>query len=116
MSWTTIPSILIALTGFLILGFHNNATNSDTQLNDILVILDNDFSIGLHLLLPLVVVLFLAYKKTPAFPAVILGSLSGALCAIAFQFEGIVLFADDDNFRAYCCCIKRYLDHYVFWL
>jgi len=106
MSWTTVPSILIALTGFLILGFNNNATNSDTQLNDILVILDNDFSIGLHLLLPLVVVLFLAYKKTPAFPTVILGSLSGALCALIFQFEGIVKFANDDSLLPIVAALK----------
>ena len=106
MSWTTVPSILIALTGFLILGFNNNATNSDTQLNDILVILDNDFSIGLHLLLPLVVVLFLAYKKTPAFPTVILGSLSGALCALIFQFEGIVKFANDESLLPIVAALK----------
>ena len=106
MSWTTIPSILIALTGFLILGFNNNTTNSDTQLNDILIVLDNDFSIGLHLLLPLTVVLFLAYKKTPAFPTVILGSLAGAVCAIVFQFESIVKFAGDDNLLPIVAALK----------
>ncbi|PAJ75103.1 Na+/H+ antiporter NhaC [Pseudoalteromonas sp. NBT06-2] len=106
MSWTTVPSILIALTGFLILGFNSNVANSNTQLNGILMVLDSDFDIGLHLLLPLVVVLFLAYKKKPAFPTVILGSLAGALCALVFQFEGIVKFANDDNLLPLIAALK----------
>ena len=50
--------------------------------------------------------LFLAYKKTPAFPTVILGSLAGALCALLFQFDGIVKFAKDESLLPIIAALK----------
>lgn len=97
MTWTTIPSILIALIGFLFLGLTVESTNISTDLDSTLMLIEQNYHPGVSLLLPLLVVLVLAYKKVPAFPTVILGTLAGAICAAIFQFDNVVKFADDAN-------------------
>jgi Na+:H+ antiporter, NhaC family len=96
MTWTTIPSISIALLGFLFLGLTAEHTDVATSLDGTLSLIEQNYAPGLHLLLPLLVVLFLAYKKVPAFPTVILGTLAGAICAAIFQFDNVLAFVNDD--------------------
>ncbi|ABV35088.1 Na+/H+ antiporter NhaC [Shewanella sediminis HAW-EB3] len=97
MVWTTTPSIIIALIGFVILGFSTQSSGGSSDLESTLNILQSQYAPGVHLLLPLLVVLLLAYKKVPAFPTVILGTFAGAICAAIFQFDNIIEFVGDDN-------------------
>ncbi|WP_185817616.1 Na+/H+ antiporter NhaC [Shewanella atlantica] len=97
MVWTTTPSIIIALIGFVILGFSTQSAGGSSDLEATLNILQSQYEPGVHLLLPLLVVLGLAYKKVPAFPTVILGTFAGAACAAAFQFDNIIAFVGDDS-------------------
>jgi NhaC family Na+:H+ antiporter len=97
MTWTTIPSISIALVLYLILGFtsdlESNVVNIDAQLE----LIESNFTIGLYLLLPMVAVLGMAVKKMPAFPAMVVGTLVGVLFAVIFQQDVILKFVDADG-------------------
>jgi len=96
MFWTTIPSISTALVLFLILGFSADTAPSTSAISDLSQQLAEQFNISLFNLVPLVVLLVLAMKKIPAFPAVAIGALMGALWAVIFQQELILRLASDN--------------------
>jgi Na+:H+ antiporter, NhaC family len=85
MAYTTVPSILISLTIFLIIGLR---TYGNTEFNDINPILDaisGTFHITPLLFLVPVLVIILIVRKVAALPALFIGTLAGALCALIFQ-------------------------------
>ncbi|MFT5755644.1 MAG: NhaC family Na+:H+ antiporter [Alteromonadaceae bacterium] len=97
MLWTTIPSISIALILFLIIGFNHSSENlGSTQAIETLTnTLESTYNITILNLIPLVVLLFLAVKKMPAFPAVAIGAIIGAIWAAIFQQELIFTMAEE---------------------
>jgi len=92
MLWTTIPSISIALILFLILGFNHSSGNigSTESIEKLIGTLEATYNITILNLIPLAVLLFLAVKKMPAFPAVAIGAIIGAIWAGIFQQELIL--------------------------
>ncbi len=93
MLWTTVPGFIIALVVFALIGSSGAATPEEiTQLKSAL---DSQFSIGLHLLFPLVFMLFLVYRRVPAYPAIILSALVGGVFALVFQGEAVARLAGD---------------------
>ncbi|MBQ4889351.1 Na+/H+ antiporter NhaC [Shewanella sp. MMG014] len=106
MTWTTVPSIIIALIVFTFLGLSADVSSFNSQLGDTLTLLENTYQPGLHLLLPLLVVLFLANKKMPAFPTVIIGTLAGAICAAIFQFDNVITYVNDPQLLPVIAIIK----------
>tara|TARA_R110000744_G_C19323730_1_gene557887 strand:- start:225 stop:1682 length:1458 start_codon:yes stop_codon:yes gene_type:complete len=92
MLWTTVPSITIALILFLIIGF--NHSSGDIGNTDSIVsltsTLENTYNISALNLIPLLILLVMAYKKMPAFPAVAIGAVIGAIWALIFQQELIM--------------------------
>jgi NhaC family Na+:H+ antiporter len=97
MFWTTIPSIITALILFLLLGFSEETTATTSSINDLSNQLSKQFNISVFNLAPLVVLLFLAVRKMPAFPAVAIGALMGGVWAILFQQELILKLASDNT-------------------
>ena len=98
MLWTTIPSISIALVLFLIIGFDHSSTNVGNTANSIETLtstLEATYNISALNLIPLAVLLFLAFKKMPAFPAVAIGAIIGGIWAVIFQQELIHSMATD---------------------
>ncbi len=97
MLWTTIPSISIALILFLIIGFNHSSANvgSTESIETLTSTLEATYNITALNLIPLVVLLFLAFKKMPAFPAVAIGAVIGAIWAAFFQQELIHKMAED---------------------
>lgn len=85
MLWTTFPSISIALLAFFILGFQTTSTASSDAISALNQQLAAQFNLGIMNLFPVVVLLVLAFKKVPAFPAVCIGAIVGALSACVFQ-------------------------------
>ncbi|MCW3172857.1 Na+/H+ antiporter NhaC [Shewanella subflava] len=106
MTWTTVPSIIIALIGFTFLGLTAEATPVENQLTDSLALLERTFNPGIHLLFPLLVVLYLANRKMPAFPTVILGTLAGAVCAAIFQYDNVLAYVHDDTISPLLALVK----------
>ena len=94
MLWTTVPSFIIALILFLILGFNAQDIPNNARIAQITSILNENFNIGIAMLVPLVVLLTLAIKKVPAFPAVAIGATIGAIWAVIFQQDLIMTQID----------------------
>jgi len=87
MIWTTGPSILLALTIFAIIGFSQDYTEQSANLGTTVEILKSQFNITVFALIPLFIVLFLAFKKVPAFLTLLIGALMGGLFAVILQPE-----------------------------
>ena len=85
MTYTTIPSILIALILFLILGFVSGGSGDIDQTGAIQAAIAAKFNISGWLLLAPVVVVVLIVKKMPAIPAILMGALLGVVFALIFQ-------------------------------
>jgi len=95
MMWTTVPSFVITLTVFFFLGLSDQEQVSNGQIEQLLVSLENEFFIAWYLLLPLFITLFLAVRKMPAFPAIGIGAIAGAVWAVLFQQDLIMSYAND---------------------
>lgn len=95
MMWTTMPSIAIALTIFVFLGLTAEPDAAATQFGRSMATLGESFNLGLHLLIPLAVVMFLAIRKWPAFPTMMIGALLGGIFAVLFQPEAVVRLAGE---------------------
>lgn len=87
MVWTTVPSFLLALIIFIIIGFTQEYSEESADLGATIDILQQEFNITIWALLPLFLVLFLAFKKVPAFLTILIGSLVGCFFAIILQPE-----------------------------
>lgn len=94
MVWTTGPSFAIAMLLFVIIGFRS--TGGEVGIGDLQSQLEAQFQMGPHLLIPLLVVLFLAWKRMPAFPAIAIGALLGAVFAVIFQPAATAKLAGGD--------------------
>lgn len=85
MTWTTFPSISIAALLFLILGFTTGSDASITGVEALQTAIASKFTISLWLFLVPLVVILLIFKKVPAVPALLAGSVLGGLFAVLFQ-------------------------------
>ena len=97
MVWTTFPAIFITLILFLIIGLSESGAGGEVNLQDRLDLLDQNFKIGLHLLIPMGLVFYMAMKKYPAFPTIMIGALIGGIFAIIFQQDVILKFIQADQ-------------------
>ncbi|MDG1997351.1 MAG: Na+/H+ antiporter NhaC [Emcibacteraceae bacterium] len=93
MTWTTIPSIAIAITLYLIIGLTSDINTDNIDLSGQLNLIQENFDIGIYLMIPLVVVFFLAVKKNPAFPTLVIGTVTALIIAVIFQQDVIMKFA-----------------------
>ena len=84
MTHTTVPSIIITLIVFLILGFFQNTSGAaDTGI--LLTSIKESFTINLGLFLVPLLVIFLIIRKTPPLAALLAGTLLGGLFALIYQ-------------------------------
>ncbi len=99
MLTTTVPSITIALIVFVILGGSQQAEQLN-QAEDISRIINQNFQTGLFSLVPLLLVLTLAVRKTPALPTILAGILAGVVWTVLFQPMGQLFINDDGSSSA----------------
>lgn len=86
MAYTTVPTIVVTLIIFIIIGITQSATGvADTQ--TLLIDIKKSFNISPWLFLVPVMVIFLIVKKTPPLIALLAGTLLGAIFALIFQPE-----------------------------
>ncbi|MBN7820570.1 Na+/H+ antiporter NhaC [Bowmanella yangjiangensis] len=95
MLWTTIPSFVIALILFLLIGLNATEQASMAKIQEMQTMLAENFNVGPLMLVPLIVLLVLAMRKMPAFPAVSIGALLGGLWAVIFQPDLIAKLASE---------------------
>ena len=91
----TVPSIATALVNFTILGISESTTASTQAIDSLNEQLASQFNLSIFNLIPLVVLLVLAIRKAPAFIAVSIGAIIGAIWAVIFQPELIARLAGE---------------------
>ncbi|HSR68549.1 MAG TPA: Na+/H+ antiporter NhaC [Acidobacteriota bacterium] len=97
MLWTTVPSMVIALTLYALIGVFSGGRAEAPDLSGFMSALQGSFNIGWYLLIPPVIVLLLVLRKVPAFPALLIGALVGGLFAVLFQTDLVLRFADPEG-------------------
>lgn len=99
---TTIPSLVIALIGFTILGyFYGGGSGDFNQVNDVLVTLSSTFNLNPFLFVLPLLVFGMVGRKVPAIPALVLGCLFGAVFVLLFQQDLLrSMLGDQYGFKA----------------
>ena len=95
MTWTTIPSILIALVIFSLIGLNIDSSATASDLEITIQLLKENFTIHPLMLLPVALLLYMANKKLPPIPTIVTGALLGLIIAILFQRPIIIALAGD---------------------
>ena len=93
MLWTTVPSFAIALIVFAVIG--GGDAPAPEQISELRASLSEQFNLGLHLLAPLFLMLFLAWRRTPALPSILFSSVVGVVLALIFQPQAVLKLAGD---------------------
>ena len=106
MVWTTAPSFVIALTLFLVAGFFTPIPEGTAELDSVLDVLETQFVIGPHLLIPVIVVLGLVMRKVPAFPALLIGALLGGVFAVLFQPAAVLNYMGPSELPNWVSLVK----------
>ena len=98
MTYTTVPSIIISLILFLIIGFSQSHSSIDeTKIDAVLKTIEQTFVISPWLFSLPLLVFFLVKKKVPAIAALTIGSLLGAAYAVGFQNDLLVKMSASAN-------------------
>lgn len=99
MIWTTLPSLVLAIVGFTLIGLgqHASGDNTANELGSLASVMREQFQLGLHLLIPLLVVFYMALRRYPAYPTILIGALLGAVFAVIFQPEAVIRLADSPS-------------------
>lgn len=84
MLYTTVPTLIVTLIVFVILGFTIETTGA-AETGAILTSIEKAFNINLWLFLVPALVIFMIIKKTSPLIALLIGSLMAALLAVLFQ-------------------------------
>ncbi len=102
MLYTTIPAWVLAMMGYLVLGF-DVARSADTAgIAEIRELIRRTFDPGIMHVLPPVTVLALVLARRPALPSLFAGALLGAVLAWAQGVEASAVFAAAfDGYRAH---------------
>ena len=96
MTLTTVPTIVITLIFFIILGFTIEPSGqADTE--TILMSIKESFDVSPLLFLVPIIVIALIIKKTPPLIALLLGTLLGAIAALVFQPEVVLAISGADE-------------------
>lgn len=85
MAYTTVPSILIALVIYLVIGFNVEGSSNVVEVTQVLAAVESKFNISGWLFTVPAIVIFLIIKRVPALPALLVGVLAGGLYAVIFQ-------------------------------
>ena len=95
MVWTTIPSIVIALILYTIIGLSIDTESSAEDLAITMQLITENFTINPVMLFPVFALLFMANKKWPPIPTILAGAMIGLALALIFQSSVVLTLAGD---------------------
>jgi len=95
MVWTTIPSIVIALVLYAIIGLNIDTDNSANDLAVTMQLIQDNFTINPFMLIPVIALLIMAQKKLPPIPTILAGAFVGVVLALLFQQSAVLSLAGD---------------------
>jgi NhaC family Na+:H+ antiporter len=86
MSYTSGVAIGLTLIIEIVIGFQYGGGEGDLErINTMLMLLDENFTINIVMILPPLVVMVVSYRKMPAIPGITLGVVAGVILAIGLQ-------------------------------
>ncbi len=85
MVYTTGPTMILTMIIFLVIGFTARFNVVETNVREVITTIQSTFVINPLLLLVPVLLIIVIIKKVPALPALLIGTLLGALAALIFQ-------------------------------
>ncbi|MFN3712330.1 MAG: Na+/H+ antiporter NhaC [Alcanivoracaceae bacterium] len=94
--WSTVPGFLIAMLIYAFLGGREVALASES-IEATMTVMQENYRIGVHLLLPVLLVFVLAWRRVPALITIAVGALTGGLMAAMFQPEAIGRFVEGEQ-------------------
>ena len=97
MVWTTIPSIVIALILYIIIGLSIDTDSSASDLAVTMQLIQDNFTINPFMLLPVLALLIMAQKKFPPIPTILGGAFIGVVLALSFQQSAVLSLAGDTS-------------------
>lgn len=101
MAKTTVPTILITLILFIIIGLNYETAGSVEDVKTISEVISSKFNINPLLFIVPAVVLVMIIKRVPALPALLTGTLLGGVFAVIFQPEIIKEVAGEEGAYSY---------------
>lgn len=109
MTWTTLPALLIALILYSVLAWSTETagTVSAGAVEAARAQIEAHFHLGVVPLLPLALLLAMAVRGVPAYPALAAGSLAGVLVALLYQPDAVLAFADPQRELAPAAALVR---------
>ena len=86
MTYTTGVSYTITLIIEIVIGFFYGGGEANLEkVNQILTGIDAQFSINLLLLIPPLIIIVLAFRKIPAVPGIVIGTIAAGILGVIFQ-------------------------------
>ncbi len=95
MIWTTIPSILITIVLYAIIGLNIDTMASADNLEITMRLIQENFTINPIMLLPVGVLLYMANKRLPPIPTILAGAAIAVAIALLFQQPALAAMAGD---------------------
>jgi len=109
MMATTIPSILLALVLYTILGLRVDVTDA-FDVGPALDAISSVFHVGILPMIPLILVVVLAVKKAPPSMSIMAGALLGGIMAVILQPDVVLAFVNDPSLSTPWAMIKGVWD------
>ncbi|MGY3765665.1 Na+/H+ antiporter NhaC [Vagococcus vulneris] len=81
MMWSTLPAFVVSLVVFAVLGFNNSQADL-SDISQVSNVLETNFHVSVWSLIPIVFMLFCAWKKIPAVITILLNVLLGIIMII----------------------------------
>jgi len=101
MAKTTVPSMIITLLLFIVIGLNYETAGSVDSVKAISDVISAKFNVTGWLFVVPVVVIVMIVKKVAAVPALLSGAILGGIFALIFQPDIIALIANDSGSYAY---------------
>jgi NhaC family Na+:H+ antiporter len=98
MMWSAVPGWLFSLVVYFFLGLHYRSGGGTSEATTrILETLRANFTFNVWLLLPMLIVFYLAFAKKPTIPGMLFSSALAAILAVIFQKANLVEIATAMN-------------------
>ena len=104
--WTTLPSFVIALVLFFILGIGSETNVRVDDIEQLQLAMEQTFMVNPFMLGPLVLLLFMAVRRQPALSTLVCGALAGCLFAVVFQWDAVITLAADPALNTVAAIFK----------